>query len=71
MSIERELIDCAGGPSEVARKFETTPQAVSKWGRTRIPADRLMDLIDLCPQEMRVRFKPQILRPDVFKESAA
>ena len=71
MTISRELIDCAGGPSEVARKLQVTPQAVHRWGRTAIPPDRVIDVIELLPVTDRVKFKPGQIRPDVFKYLAA
>ena len=63
MLTSEEIIKRLGGPSEVAKICQCTPQAVSQWfgvdqatgGSREIPNARLMYL--------------KLLRPDVFKHS--
>lgn len=49
-----------GGKSEIARHFDITPWAVSKW-RDRVPAERCPELEKLTDGQVRC----EELRPDV------
>lgn len=57
----RKLIDMLGGPSVLAKYFELTPWAVSKW-RLRIPAERVLELESLADCAV-TRYE---VRPDVY-----
>lgn len=62
-------IKAAGGASAVARKISEseqrdpplTPQAVGKWAKTKVPAERVLQLEQL--QDEVDRFD---LRPDIY-----
>ncbi|OQS36662.1 hypothetical protein B0T40_09715 [Chromobacterium haemolyticum] len=55
-----KLFALLGGPTGVARRFELTPWAVSKW-RSRVPADRCIELEKLTQGKVRC----EDLRPDI------
>lgn len=67
--IAKKAIKAAGGASVVARKISAiekrdpplTPQAVEKWGRSRVPAERVLHLEQI--QDEVDRFD---LRPDLY-----
>lgn len=58
MSAFEEVVAKFGGQSAMARHFNLTPWAVSKW-KTRIPAER-------CPEiEKQTGVRCERLRPDI------
>ena len=61
----RKAIKKLGGHSQVARIFGVTRQAVFKWERERVPAERVPRLASLSG------IKPDRIRPDIFAEIKA
>ena len=61
-------IDLVGGPSEAGRCLGVTRQCVIGWKKTRIPAERVLDLERLTLDAGDVITRHE-LRPDVFGES--
>lgn len=51
-----------GGPSRIARKLGISPWAVSKWRYSRIPAERVPEIVRLFPEKIQMHE----LRPDLY-----
>jgi len=73
MGNAKQLIEAAGGQSEVARRFKTTPQAIYKWGKlNRIPPERVLDLIEMAGGGFEAAdFCPQVFRRPGLQQKAA
>lgn len=48
--------------SELATKMGLTPQALDKFGKTQVPAERVKQMVAHC----RGRVTPHELRPDLY-----
>ena len=55
-----KIISHFGGKSALAKKFELTPWAVSKWEK-RIPAERCPDIEEMS----QGKFRCEDMRPDI------
>lgn len=53
---DSKIIDRLGGPAEIGRLFEISPQAVSMWRREGIPKARRMYL--------------ELARPEAFRDES-
>ncbi len=51
-----------GGPSRIARKLGVSPWAVSKWRNSRIPAERVLQLVACFSGQVAANE----LRPDLY-----
>lgn len=61
-----EAAECIGGQKELAEALGVSPQAVAKWKKSRIPAERVLDI------ERVTSISKSRLRPDLYPaESAA
>jgi DNA-binding transcriptional regulator YdaS (Cro superfamily) len=60
MEIYKNIINHFGGKSALARRFEVTPWAVSKWSN-QIPAERCPDIESMS----NGLFRCEEMRPDV------
>lgn len=60
----KRLVKTLGGATAVSIHLGVTVAAVSKW--KRVPAARVHDLVALS----RGRYRPEDLRPDVFRAAA-
>lgn len=62
-----KLINFFGNKTAVGRALGVTHQAVIKWERTQVPADRAIQIEQLTNGAVTVRD----LRPDLFETTAA
>ena len=62
MQAAAQAIAKLGGPSKVARKLQILPWAVSKWRLSRVPAERVPQILQAFPGQVSAHE----LRPDLY-----
>lgn len=58
----KKLVDYFGNKSKVGRAVGVTHQAIIKWGKTKVPSDRAIQIEQITKGEITVRD----LRPDLY-----